>query len=102
MAEAQQFGKKLRELRSQAHLTQRELAQKIGVDFTYLSKIENGVLPPPSEKVLLLLAESLNADKDELFTLAGRIPTDIAQMLKNRETLELLRSERTRKKDDEK
>jgi len=98
MAEAQQFGKKLRELRSQAHLTQRELAQKIGVDFTYLSKIENGVLPPPSEKVLSLLAEALNADRDELFALAGRVPTDIAQMLKNRKTLELLRSERTQKK----
>ena len=98
MAEAQQFGKKLRELRSQAHLTQRELAQKIGVDFTYLSKIENGVLPPPSEKVLLLLAEVLNADRDELFALAGRVPTDIAQMLKNRKTLELLRSKHTQKK----
>ena len=98
MAEAQQFGKKLRELRSQAHLTQRELAQKIGVDFTYLSKIENGVLPPPSEKVILLLAEVLNADRDELFTLAGRVPTDIVQMLKNRKTLELLRSKRTQKR----
>lgn len=98
MAEAQQFGKKLRELRKKARLTQRELAEKVGVDFSYLSKIENGVLPPPSEKVILLLAEVLSADRDELFTLAGKIPADIAQMLKNRRALELLRSERTRKK----
>jgi len=98
MEEAQQFGTRLRELRIQAGLTQRKLADKIGVDFSYLSKIENGILPPPSEKVILRLAEVLNADKDELITLAGRIPADIAKMLKNRKTLQLLRSERTQKK----
>ena len=96
--EAPQFGKRLRELRIQARLTQRELAEKVGVDFSYLSKIENSVLPPPSEKVILELAEVLNADKDELIISAGRIPADIAEMLKNRKTLELLRSERTQKK----
>jgi len=96
--EAKAFGTRLRELRIKAHLTQRELAGKIGVDFSYLSKIENGVFPPPSEKVILELAEVLNANKDELITLAGRIPADIAEMLKNQKTLELLRSERTKKK----
>ncbi|MQY72258.1 MAG: helix-turn-helix domain-containing protein, partial [Dehalococcoidia bacterium] len=75
--EVQVFGARVRELRILAGLTQRELAEKIGVDFSYLSKIENGVLPPPSEKVILRLAEALNADKDELITLAGRIPADI-------------------------
>ncbi len=96
--EAQEFGVRLRELRIQARLTQRELANKVNVDFSYLSKIENGVLPPPSEKVILRLAESLNADIDELFTLAGRIPADIAQILKSREALQFLRSDRTQKK----
>ncbi|TET67120.1 MAG: XRE family transcriptional regulator, partial [Dehalococcoidia bacterium] len=57
--EVQVFGARLRELRILAGLTQRELAEKIGVDFSYLSKIENGVLPPPSEKVILRLAEAL-------------------------------------------
>ncbi len=96
--EARKFGARLRGLRTQAGLTQRELADNVNVDFTYLSKIENGVLPPPSEKVILRLAEVLNADKDELITLAGRIPSDIAQILKNRKALQLLRSKRTQKK----
>ena len=96
--EAQEFGVRLRELRIQAQLTQRKLADKVNIDFTYLSKIENGVLPPPSEKVILQLAEVLNADKDELIILAGKIPSDIAEMLKNRKTLQLLRSDRTQKK----
>ena len=96
--ETKEFGARLRELRRQAGLSQRGLADKIGVNFTYLSKIEGGVMPPPSEKVILKLAEVLNADKDELMTLAGKIPTDIAQILKNREALQLLRSGHTQKK----
>ncbi len=96
--EARKFGARLRELRIQAGFTQRQLADNVNIDFTYLSKIENGVLPPPSEKVILRLAEVLNADKDEFITLAGKIPSDIAQILKNRKALQLLRSERTRKK----
>lgn len=94
----QEFGARLRELRKQASLSQRELANRVGVNFTYLSKIESGVMPPPSEKVILRLAEALNADKDELLTLAGKIPADVAQILKNREALQFLRSGRTQKK----
>jgi len=93
--EAQEFGARLRELRKQFGLTQRALAEKLDVDFSYLSKIESGVAPPPSEKVILRLAEVLNADRDELLTLAGKIPPDIAEALKNREARQLLRSKRT-------
>jgi len=94
--EAEEFGAKLRELRQQLGLTLRELADKVGIDFTYLSKIENGVLPPPSEKVISKLAEVLGADKDELTILAGRIPSDIAPVLKNRKTLQRLRAQHAR------
>jgi len=98
MKEDHQFGKRLRSLRIQNELTLRELAAKININFTYLSKIENGVLPPPGEKVILMLAEVLNADKDELMTLAGRIPSHLVQMLRNRARLEfgtMLRKLRT-------
>jgi transcriptional regulator with XRE-family HTH domain len=86
------FGTKLRELRKKAGLSLRDLASDVNVDYSYLSKIENGVLPPPSEKVILQLAESLKADKDDLLTLAGRIPPDIAEILQNRETIKHLRA----------
>jgi transcriptional regulator with XRE-family HTH domain len=98
MEDVQRFGDRLRELRIRAHLTQRELAEKIGVDFSYLSKIENGVLPPPSDRLILRLAEIFQADKDDLFILAGRIPPDIAELLKNQKTLQLLRAESAKKK----
>ena len=99
MEEEKIFGASLRKLRIQAGLTQRELADRVNVDFTYLSKIENGALPPPSEKVILKLAETLNVDKDELLTLAGKIPADIAEILKDRKTLEQLRAERVKKEE---
>jgi len=94
----QEFGARLRELRKQAGLSQRELADKVGINFTYLSKIESGVMPPPSQRVILRLAEVLSTDKDELMVLAGRIPADIAQLLKNRRAWQLLRSGRIQRK----
>ncbi len=88
----QKFGKRLRELRKQAGMNQREVASKVKIDFTYLSKIESGALSPPSEKVITKLAEVLDADKDELITLAGKVPSDLSQILKNKEILQFLRS----------
>ncbi len=96
--ESKDFGTKLKELRKLAGLSQRQLADRIGVNFSYLSKIESGKMPPPSEQIIMRLAEVLDTEKDELLTLAGKIPSDIAQLLKSREALEILRSERIQKK----
>ena len=92
---------RLRELRRAARLSQRALAEQVGVDFTYLSKIENGRVDPPSEGVLLRIAKELagklgkdeTALADELITLAGKIPSDLAETLsRNPEVVRLLRS----------
>jgi len=97
MENKQDFGAQLRELRKRAGLTLRELAEKVNVNFTYLSKIENSALPPPSEKVIRHLAEVLNYDKDELLALAGIIPSDIAEILKDRKARERLRAEQAKR-----
>ncbi len=97
MTDSQKFGTKLRELRTNAGLTLRELGEKVNVNFTYLSKIESGTLPPPSEKVIRQLAEVLNTDQDDLLTLAGIIPPDIAEILKDHKLRERLRAEKSRK-----
>ena len=95
------FPERLRSLRKQAQLSQRDLAERIGVDFTYLSKIENGRVKPPSEAVLRgiakELAEALGGDEielaDGLITLAGKIPSDLAETLsRNPEAVRFLRS----------
>ena len=52
VTDAMKFGNRLRDLRRTAGLTLRELAVRINVDFSYISKLENGQLPPPSEQVI--------------------------------------------------
>ena len=88
----QSFGARLRELRKRAGLSQRELARRVGIDFTYLSKIESGAMPPPSEKILSRLADALNVGREELQIIAGKLPDDIAERLMDSETIKRLRS----------
>jgi transcriptional regulator with XRE-family HTH domain len=74
------FGERLRELRKAKNLSQRALGELIGIDFTYLSKIESEKLDfaqYPSEALIRKLAEALDADVDELLLLAKKIPPDI-------------------------
>ena len=95
------FPDRLRELRRASRMSQRALADQVGIDFTYLSKIENGRVEPPSEGVLQriakVLAAKLGKDEtelaDELITLAGKIPSDLAETLsRNPDVVRLLRS----------
>ena len=62
----------------EAQFSQRDLAERVGVDFTYLSKIENGRVEPPSETVLKNvsreLAEALGRDETELAETLVRNP----------------------------
>jgi transcriptional regulator with XRE-family HTH domain len=91
MAKADTFGQRVRELRLAKNLTQRDLAEKVGArlkeddrrgfDFTYLSKIENDRMPPPSIPAILQLASVLGANSDELLALAGKAPPDVGQAL---------------------
>lgn len=63
------FPLRLRTLRREAGLSQRGLAERVNVDFTYLSRIENGRVEPPGETVLkniaAVLAEELELDTME-------------------------------------
>jgi HTH-type transcriptional regulator, competence development regulator len=75
------FGRRLRELRPAKGLSQRDLAERIGVDFTYLSKIENDRTSPPSAKMIAAVAEELGGDVDELAVLANKTPSDVVALL---------------------
>ena len=76
------FGKKIRELRRNRKLSQRELAVMVDVTFTYISKIENHKLDfgdHPSEDMIVKLAEALEVDVDMLLVLAEKVPPLIKQ-----------------------
>ena len=75
------FGKTIRELRKRQGISQKELADRAGIDFTYLSKIENDRMSPPSEKTIRAMSEVLKTDADELIRLAGKVPTDLVDFL---------------------
>lgn len=99
MESNQTFGQRIRELRKAKNLTQRELAERVasrlkegdgrGFDVTYLSKIENDKLSPPSTMAIMQLAKELDADSDELLALAGKAPLDLGQTLKESEAARL-------------
>ncbi|MCA9084412.1 MAG: helix-turn-helix transcriptional regulator [Planctomycetaceae bacterium] len=70
-------GQRIREIRKLRNLTQRELAERVGINFTYLSRVENDRLDAdqtPREETLQKIAKALNTDADELLLLARRIP----------------------------
>ena len=75
------FGQRLRELRRARGISQRNLAERVDVDFTYLSKLENDRFPPPSAKTIAALAAELQTDADELSVLAGKLPADLQEAL---------------------
>lgn len=70
------FGKRIRDLRLQKRMAQRDLAELVEIDFTYLSKIENNKVPPPSEEVIHKLANRLNVGAEELLSLAAKVDAD--------------------------
>ncbi len=77
------FGQYLKKIRVAHNISQRELAKNVGVDFTYLSKIENGKIEPPAEDTIKKIAEYLGEDADHLILLANKIPSDYKEVLKS-------------------
>jgi HTH-type transcriptional regulator, competence development regulator len=91
-SEGQKFGRRIRELRKAASLMQRELAERIGVDVTYISKMENDRLEhPPSLRIIQDLARVLEADELELMSLTDRVPTLIAPLVQNPAAVQFFR-----------
>ena len=89
------LGKRIRQLRKQKKLTQRQLAEMVQIDFTYLSKIENDRLDyTPSVKTLHQLAGALDADELELLELAQKVPDPLAGLLADKHGLQFLRRAR--------
>jgi HTH-type transcriptional regulator, competence development regulator len=81
------FGTRIRDLRQTRNLTLRDVAKKVQVTFTYLSKIENQKLSFgefPSNDLIIKLASALDSDPDELLLLAEKIPDAIRKRVLQR------------------
>lgn len=82
------FGIRLKAARLAAKMSQRELATAVSsyhlrCSFTYLSKIENDKIAPPSYDLVMLLAHILNQyeAQDEWLALCGHVPYSVVQLL---------------------
>ena len=87
-----QFGRTVRKLRERlrqedARFSLRQVAGRVGIEPAYLSKIERGDVAPPSEATTVRLAEELGADRDWLLALAGKVSSDLQEIIRKRPEL---------------
>ena len=86
------FGARTRQLRE--HLRQndrryslRQVAHRIGVEPAYLSKIERDVAAPPSERTTVRLARELGEDPDVFLAMAGKVSSELQEIIRKRPKL---------------
>jgi transcriptional regulator with XRE-family HTH domain len=84
MAGRKSFGALVRREREAKEIGLREMAKKIGVSPTYLSKIERDEFPPPVEDKVGKIAAIIGRDPDELMALAGRVASDLTDIIRQR------------------
>src|SRR6478735_2134470 len=99
MSDTRSFGEYVRERRlakieEDAAFSLRRVAERVGIEPSYLSKIERGDQPPPGEETIRRLASELEEDADALLARAGKVSTDLLEIIRERPELvaELLRS----------
>jgi HTH-type transcriptional regulator, competence development regulator len=73
--------------RDDARFSVRQVAERIGIEPSYLSKVERDIGSPPSEETLTRLARELDTDGDLLLALAGKISSDLQQAIRRRPQL---------------
>jgi transcriptional regulator with XRE-family HTH domain len=65
----------------------RKVAAAIGVQPSYLSKVERDLVAPPSEAKILALANELEEDPDMLLAMAGKVSSEIREIIMKRPQL---------------
>ncbi|MBA2719248.1 MAG: helix-turn-helix transcriptional regulator [Chloroflexi bacterium] len=86
------FGEVIRTTRKAKGLTQRQLAERLKIDFTYLSKVENDRGDPPGDDLIRRLAGELGLDPEMLLVAAGKVPPELRELAQSdRETAVFLR-----------
>jgi transcriptional regulator with XRE-family HTH domain len=82
--EREKFGAFIRRAREAKEIGLREMAKMIGVSPTYLSKIERDEFPPPAEDKVKAVAKIIGCDADELLALAGRVASELTDIIRER------------------
>ena len=95
-----QFGSHIRSIREELlaagdkRFTLRQVAQRLGIEPSYLSKVETGKVDTSlKEETIRQLASELGEDPDVLLALSGKISSDLLKIISSRPQLfaELIR-----------
>ena len=83
---AQSFGRYVRRCREALReqdraYSVRQVAQRIGVEPSYLSRVERDEEAPPSEDTIVRLARDLGEDPDVLLAMAGKLSSDLKRII---------------------
>jgi len=73
--------------RGDARYSVRQVAARVGVQPSYLSKVERDEASPPSEETLVRLARELEVEPDLLLALAGKVSSDLLEAIRRRPLL---------------
>ena len=74
-------------LKGSSEYTVRKVAARIGVQPSYVSKVERGEVAPPSEATILRWAKAIGEDPDVLLALAGKVSADLRDVIVKRPTV---------------
>jgi transcriptional regulator with XRE-family HTH domain len=75
------FGEILRQLRTARGEGIKKLAPELGVDYSYLSKLESNSVTP-SAALVTRVAKYFKCDENRLLLSAGKVPADILAILR--------------------
>lgn len=89
---ARTFGSHVRDRREKLRrddprFSVRQVAERIGVEPSFLSKVERDEVAPPSEEKIVALARELGEDADVLLAMAGKVSSDLQQVIRRRPEL---------------
>jgi transcriptional regulator with XRE-family HTH domain len=65
----------------------RKVTGRVGLEPSYLSKIERGQESPPGEQTIRRLAEELSENPDALLALAGKVSSGLLAIIRERPTV---------------
>jgi len=74
-------------LKTSREYTVRKMAARIGIQPSYISKVEREEVQPPSEGTIIRLAAALQEDPDVLLALAGKVSADLREVIVKRPRL---------------
>lgn len=72
------IGKKLKELRAERNMSMREVGEEIGINYTYISKIEKGQIP--SMKLLNDLCKVYGVEVKDLYGESQPVPEELREI----------------------